>query len=154
MFAEILVSAVGLGFSLFLFILSRRFPVSSQPGVPGSAFFPTIVAVLIFAFSAVQVIGTVVKRIKIQKDGSTEDTGQKRKNIIHVIEIVLLLVLYSLLWLFNIGHFLANSIVIFIPIALLYGGAVEREWWKTSIFIVVLVVFIYCFFKYFLKVPI
>jgi hypothetical protein len=153
-FSEILVSAIGLGFSLFLFILSRKFPPSTQPGVPGAAFFPGIVAVVIFALAMVQVVRIAVKRTRPGGGEKAEDSGQNKKNIIRIIEIVLLMLLYSLLWMFNLGHFLLNSTVIFIPVALLYGGAVEREWWKTSIFVVILVVFIYCLFKFLLKVPI
>jgi uncharacterized membrane protein len=154
MFPEILVSVIGLGFSLFLFILSRKFPPSSQPGVPSAAFFPAIIAVIIFALAMVQVIRIAVKWKKTNKGEKPANPARNKKNVIRLVEIVLLMILYSLLWMFNFGHFLVNSIVIFIPIGILFGGAVEREWWKTSIFIVVLVTFIYCLFKFLLKIPI
>lgn len=159
MLVELLVCIISLAFSLFLFVLSRQFPPSTQPGMPGPAFFPGIVAIAIFGLSLAQLIIAFVKRKKIPPGGRTvqPDTGQNQselKQAVRIGEIVLLILLYALLWIYNIGNFLINSIVIFIPISMLYGGARERQWWKTSIFVVVLVVFNYVLFKYLLKVAI
>ena len=158
-FVELLVCVIALAFSLFLFVLSLQFPPSTQAGVPSAAFFPGIVSAVIFGLSLTQLIINLIKQKKIRSDGGTTQPGTEQgqsawKQALRIVEIVLLILLYSLLWIFNVGHFLVNSIVIFIPISMLYGGGRERQWWKTSIFVVVLVVFIYVLFKYLLKVAI
>ena len=159
LFIELLVSIVGLAFGLFLFSGAQQFPPATQPGLPGAAFFPVIISTIIAGLSLANLCIVLVKRKKIQGAGS--DTAQDaqhvqfaRKQILRVVGIVILTLLYALLWGYNIGHFIINSIVIFIPISMLYGGARERQWWKTSIYVVLLVVLIYVLFKYGLRVAI
>ena len=156
---ELLVCVIGIAFSLFLFALSRQFPPAPQIGMPGAAFFPGIVSGVLFGLSLTQLIITLIKRRKISSGGETTQTASEqpqsgRKQIFRIIGIVLLVLLYALLWMYNVGHFIINSIVIFIPISILYGGARERQWWKTAIFVVVLVMFIYVLFIYLLKIAI
>jgi hypothetical protein len=149
-FVEITVCAVSLIFSVFLFTLSRQFPPSPHPLMPGPAFFPFLVAAAVFSLSLAQLVITLVKR---KKTGSGEEAAQpERKHTLRIVIIILLILLYALLWMYHIGHFLINSIAVFIPVSMLYGGAKERQWWKTSLFVVVLVVLTYVLFKYLLKV--
>jgi hypothetical protein len=151
LFSELLVTCAGLGFSIFLFVVSGSFPQSTQAGVPSAAFFPQVVAVIIFGLSGAQLARTLVTRIR-NGNGAEKEAVANKRNIIHIVEVLLLVILYCLLWKYNIGHYVINSIVIFIPIAMIFGGSTEREWWKTCIFIVVLVAFIYCLFKFVLRV--
>jgi hypothetical protein len=159
LFSEILVAFTSLIFSLFLFIGSRRFPPSRQAGVPGTAFFPTIISCLIFTFALIQIINIIRKYLISSKNNGNEHTTAQdftlvQKKVLHIAGIIALMLFYSFFWLFNIGHFLVNSIIIFLPIAFLFGGTIETNWWKLSIFIVILLTFIYSLFKLILRVPI
>ena len=156
---EIVVYLIGLIFGLFLFVVSRGFPPASQAGLPGAAFFPGIVSTVIIGLSLILLVTALIKRWKTRSTGgetqaSTEQSKFARKQAFRVIGVVLLIFLYALLWGLNIGNFLINSIVIFIPISMLYGGARERKWWKTVIFVVVLIVLTYILFTTFLRVSI
>ena len=194
MLYRLLVLALGLGYSLFLFIHALAFPDSYQPGVPSAAFFPYIVAALLALLSAGAVVTTFVKRRNGTKTGGDQPEGadigngvQEREStsgpfpavskepgeretdpaVKAVVEtqtqtgtqkrwwellaIVMLMLCYCLLWIFDLGNFLLNSMAIFLPIALLYSK--ERVWWKTLLFVTTLVVFMFVLFRYLLRVP-
>ena len=159
MFIEIVVSVIGLAFGVFLLVGARQFPPATQPGMPGAAFFPYIVSVVILILSIATLVIALAKRKRMQSNsGNTEPDAKQaqfaRNQAFRIAGVVLLSLFYALLWHLNIGNFLINSLVFFIPIAILYDGAKERPWWKTAIFVSVLVVFIYILFKYVLRVAI
>ena len=158
-FIELLFSIIGMAFGVFLFVGAQHFPPTApHPGVPGARFFPNIISIIIFGLSLVILVFTLAKRKKMRipdenKPGK-EEVQFARKQALRIVGIVVLALIYALLWSLNMGHFVVNSIVIFIPITMLFGGAQERQWWKTSIYIVFLIVFVYVLFKHVLRVAI
>lgn len=147
------VCLLGLGFSAFLFGFARTFPHSQVEGVAGAGFFPTIVAVVLFALSALVLASELAGRRMRLAGGSQSSGGSApaRGNAAAVVQVLLLLLLYAALWAAGIGHYLVNSLVIFTLVACIYSR--ERPWWKNAIFVAVLVVFIYVIFKYLLRIP-
>ena len=150
---ELVIYLISLAFGIFLLLGARQFPPSTMPGVPSSAFFPNIISTVIIALSLILMVTSLVKRIKTRASGGEVQTNPEQikfvwKQALRIAGVILLLLLYGLLWHFNIGHFLINSIVFFIPITIIYGGAQEKKWWKTSIYVVIVVVIAYVLFRY------
>ena len=145
--AEIAVNIIGLLISAFLFIFSRDFSVSTRPGVPSAAFFPTIISAILLFLS----ILNLVKYIIARKKGEAEDPAPiGRAKMLQFFELVVLLFLYAVLWYFHIGHFILNTVVIFTVVCWLLSD--ETEWWKSALFVLGVTIFIYCLFVLFLRV--
>lgn len=145
--AEIAVNIIGLLISAFLFIFSRDFAVSSRPGVPSAAFFPTIISVILLGLS----ILNLVKYFVAKKKGDVEKPIPiGKEKMLQFFALIALLFLYAILWYFHIGHFIINSAVIFTVVCWLLSD--ETEWWKSALFVTGVTIFIYCLFVMFLRV--
>lgn len=147
--AEVIVNALGMAISIFLFVFSRSFAAPTKPGVPSAAFFPTIIAVILFCLS----IFNTAKYLGAKKKGLVEEPQKiNRFKLIQFFFLVLLLVIYTVAWNYKIGHFIINTIIIFSPVCWLLSD--ETEWWKSVLFITGLTIFIYLLFVVGLKVRI
>lgn len=147
--ANIIVCGVSIFFSLFLFFFAKDFPVSNKVNVPSAAFFPTIISVVLLVLGIYNSVVSVINLRKERASGVLKEKIQVGK-IIQLMEVILLMLLYTLLWHFHIGHFILNSILIFIPISLLISD--EVEWYKSVFFTISIVMFIYLLFKFLLRV--
>lgn len=149
--ANLIVCGVSIFFSLFLLFFAKDFPVSNKPNVPSAAFFPIIVSIILFMLG---VYNAIVELIRLKKEKTSNNVKERIffGKVLQVAEIVLLMLLYALLWHFHIGHFILNSMLVFIPISLLISD--EVEWYKSVIFSVCIVMFIYLLFTFLLRVRI
>ena len=148
--SEIIVNIFGVGLGLFLFIFSRGFLSSAKPGVPSAAFFPTIISIVLMFLSISNLATMLVKSRKKSPSASEEKPPILVKKVIQMGIIVVLMFLYALFWSLHIGHFILNSIIVFVPISILISD--EQEWWKSLLFSTGLVIFIYVLFTVGLKV--
>jgi len=147
--SEVIVCSISTFFSLFLLYFAQGFPKSVKPNVPSASFFPTLIAIVLLGLSIYNLVVCLIQRKKAKEAGEKKEKIVKRK-VLQIVEILLMLFLYAFLWKFHIGHFLLNSILVFTPVCLLMGD--ETVWWKSTIFSVCLVVFIYLLFTFLLKV--
>ncbi len=148
--AEIIVSSLGAALSIFLFVFAQGFTGSGRAGVPSAAFFPIVISVILMLLSVYNIIRTVVRIQKEKKAGTYQKPVFVKGKVFQILAVVGLMVLYAILWNLHIGHFLLNSIIVFVPISILLSD--ETAWWKSAIFTVCLVVFIYVLFSYLLRV--
>lgn len=148
---EIIVNVLGIAIAAFLYIFSRDFSVSTRPGIPSAAFFPTIICVALLILGIYNLVKIVVFKKK-HVDPASESIRITKLKVLQMLAIVSLMALYAVLWNYKIGHFILNSIICFTPICWLLGD--EVEWWKSAIYIVGLTIFIYLLFGVGLKVRI
>lgn len=149
---EIFVNLLGIAISAMLYFGSSSFRVSKRPGVPSASFFPTIIAVILLVLGVYNIIMVLIKRKKLDSNVDADTKSMSKLRLLQFVSICALLVLYAVLWLFHLGHFILNTAVIFTGVCWLMSD--EREWWKTLIYITVLTIFIYILFGQFLRVRI
>lgn len=148
--AEIIVSSLGAVFSIFLFVFSRGFAISKRVGIPSAAFFPTVISVILMFLSVLNIVKAVVRISKERSAGTYKKVEIPKGKITQMLAVIGLMVLYAVLWNYHVGHFLLNSIVVFVPISILLSD--EIEWWKSAIFSICLILFIWVLFSYLLRV--
>lgn len=146
---DIIVNAIGIILSIGIFVFSRGFAVSKREGVPSAAFVPRIIAVVVLVLAIFNLVRFIIKRAKGEYEAPAKI---QHARFLQLMAIIMLLILYALLWNFHIGHFIANTIIIFTPVCWLLSD--EREWWKSAIYVVILTIFIYLLFVNLLKVRI
>lgn len=144
---EIMINVAGICISAFLYYFSKDFAVSTREGVPSAAFFPRIIAAILLLLSIINLV-----KIFVQKKKNTYKAPEAtvKGRALQIIAVVALLLFYAILWKSHIGHFILNSIIVFVPICWLISD--EIEWWKSLIYVVCLVIFIYLLFSVGLKV--
>ncbi len=148
--AEIIVSSLGAALSVFLFVFSRGFAGSGRAGVPSAAFFPTVISAILMFLSIYNIIKSVVRIRKEKQAGTYQKAVFVKGKVFQILAVVGLMVLYATFWNLHIGHFLLNSIVVFVPISILLSD--ETAWWKSAVFTTCLVIFIWILFSYLLRV--
>ena len=150
MVVEIGICLLSIGFSIFLFIFALKLPPGAQKGIPGPALFPFMISIIIFMLSLGIAVNAFLRNYK------KKDTDIINKNIIEskfllpLFLTISLLGIYSVLWIIDIGNFIMNSIIIFVPLGLLFS---KKRWYFTTLFIIVLVIIIYLIFSKILRVP-
>jgi hypothetical protein len=145
--SEFIVCGINLAFAHFLIIFAQDFPKSVKPNVPSASFFPTIIGVILLGLSIYNLIHAIIVR---RKNPSSESKTIQKGKVLQILEILVLLFLYAFLWKLHFGHFIINSIAIFVPVCILLGD--EKPWYQSAIFATCLVLFIYSLFTFLLKV--
>lgn len=148
--SNIIVCIINIAFSLFLLIVSCFFPVSMKQNIPSASFFPRIVGSILLCLSVYNFIRVIFVLRKNKKSFSAEKNTIAKAKIFQLLEIILLLFAYAVLWQLHIGHFLLNSFAAFIPVSILLGN--EVAWYKSTIYTICLIIFIYLFFTLLLRV--
>lgn len=151
MIADIIISAIGMFFSVFLLIGSMTFPKSNQPGVLSAAFFPRMIAVILLLLSLMILASFIMKLLSSKKSDKIEFVGNYN-GMMDIVKIVSLILIYSILWILGIGHYIINSVIILICVQRVFNHG-EKSLLSSGIFTVGLVVFIYYLFKFVLRVP-
>jgi hypothetical protein len=143
------MNGVSIFLGLFLLFFARNFPPSNKPNVPSASFFPIIIAIVLIGLGIYNLI-IYLRQKKHAKAEAEQQTHYSMGKVVQVGQVIALMLAYALLWHFHIGHFLLNSIIVFIPVTLLISD--EVKWHKSVIFTISLVIFIYALFTYLLKV--
>lgn len=147
---EIIVCGLGIVISIILFVFSRGFSVSAKPGVPSAAFFPTLISIVLLFLSILVLIKVLIRINNEKKKGTHKQIVFVKTKVFQFVAILGLMVLYAILWNYHIGHFILNSIIVFVPISILLSD--EKVWWQSAIFSSGLIIFVYLLFTTVLRV--
>lgn len=146
MIIEIGICILGIAFSIFLFIFSIQLPPGPQKGIPGPSFFPYIISTVIFFVSVIVALNAFRKNYKQPSNRSVLEF----KTFLRFLFTIFILGLYSVLWIVDFGNFIVNTLIVFIPLGIMYS---VKRWYISTFFVIILVSFIYLIFSYILRVP-
>ena len=151
MVVDIIISLTGIFFSFFLLIGAKSFPESRQPGVLGAEFFPKCIAIILLLLSLMIVLGIIRKLLSNKQKKQVVFLGNSQ-GFLDVVKVLILILIYCVLWMVGIGHYLINSVVILVCIQRVFNHG-EKSLLSSVIFTAGVVIFIYCLFKFGLRVP-
>jgi len=149
--ADVIISLTGIFFSFFLLIGAKSFPESRQQGVFSAAFFPNCIAIILLLLSLMIAIGIIRKLLSNKQKNQVVFVGNPQ-GFLDIVKVLVLILIYCVLWMTGIGHYLINSMVILVFIQRVFNHG-EKSLLSSVIFTAVVVVFIYCLFKFGLRVP-
>jgi hypothetical protein len=143
---EIAICILSMGFSLFIFTFGLKLPPGPQKGIPGPSLFPMIVSCAIFILSLITVMISLLRR---RPKGVTFKKIET-KSILRLVFAIVLMGIYSSLWIAGIGNFIINSLLVFVPMGMVLSN---KSWYSSGIYIIAVVIIIYLIFNVMLRVP-
>ena len=113
---DLIISIVIFSLGILLYYGSTTLPAGFSPGVPGSGFFPRVIAFCLIVLAILLFITWLKK-----KEVYLEKGFFKTKEFKNLLLIVVFTIIYVVAWIYEIGTFMINSFIYFSIIIYFFG---------------------------------